>query len=314
MKLESIPARTILNPTGGFLAEGFTHTINLYRGCALGNSLCGLYCYAQWNPHHTLGRPWGGFLDIKTEFLETYRTQYDRLKRPLRGDPKPLRIFLSSVTEPYPPQERTARRMRRLLEAMLDRPPDRLVIQSHTPLVLDDLPVLLQLREHCRLQINITVETDQDQLPSPFSRHAYTPASRIEALRLLKAAGLFTVAAVSPLLPLNDPRRFAEQLEASCDHVILDHYLLGDGSPNGRRTQQTPLPMLLEADGHAAWTRLDIFWEVVALFREVFGPQRVGVSRAGFNRIHAETRADQSTTSAPDSAREKMSTSQGQQP
>ena len=298
MKVESIPARTILNPTGGFLGEGFTHTINLYRGCALGNSLCGLYCYAQWNPYHTLGRSWGGFLDIKTDFLEAYRTQYDRLKRPLRGEPKPLRIFLSSVTEPYPPQERTARRMRQLLETMLDRPPDRLVIQSHTPLVLDDLSVLQQLRERCRLQINITVETDQDHLPSLFPRHAYTPASRIEALRSLKAAGLFTVAAVSPLLPLNDPRRFAEQLEAACDRVILDHYLLGDGSPDGQRTQQTRLPMLLEADGHAAWTGLDIFWDVVGLFREVFGSQRVGVSRAGFNAIHAGTTADQAATRA----------------
>ena len=314
MRTEQIPTRTILNPTGGFLGGGFTHTMNLYRGCALGNSLCGLYCYAQWNPHHTLGRPWGGFLDVKTEFLEAYRAQYDRLKRPPRGEPKPLRIFLSSVTEPYPPQERTARRMRRLLEEMVIRPPDLLVIQSHTPLVLDDLSVLQQLRERCGLQINITVETDQEQLPSPFPRHAYPPASRIAALRSLKEAGLFTVAAVSPLLPLNNPRRFARQLEAACDRVILDHYLLGDGSPNGQRTQQTRLPMLLTADGHAAWTDLEIFWDVVGLFREVFGPQRVGVSRAGFNEAHAETRADPSTTCAPDAPTGKMAISQGQQP
>ena len=90
MRTEPIPTQTILNPTGGFLGGGFTHTMNLYRGCALGNSLCGLYCYAQWNPHHTLGHPWGGFLDIKTEFLEAYWVQYDHLKCPPRGEPKPL--------------------------------------------------------------------------------------------------------------------------------------------------------------------------------------------------------------------------------
>jgi hypothetical protein len=122
----------------------------------------------------------------------------------------------------------------------------------------------------------------------------------------LKAAGLFTVAAVSPLLPLNNPRRFAGQLEAACDRVILDHYLLGDGSSNGQRTQQTRLPMLLTADGHAAWTGLEIFWDVVGLFREVFGPQRVGVSRAGFNEAHAETRANPSTTCAPEASTGKM--------
>jgi len=101
MHLQEIPTQNILNPTGGFLKAGFTHTINLYRGCALANSLCGMYCYAQWNAYHTKGREWGGFLDVKAGFVEAYRLQYDRLKHPTRGEPKPLRIFMSSVTEPY---------------------------------------------------------------------------------------------------------------------------------------------------------------------------------------------------------------------
>ncbi|WP_447860873.1 hypothetical protein [Nitrospira calida] len=288
MQIREIPTGTILNPTGGYLGEGFTHTINLYRGCALGNSLCGLYCYAQWNPHHTLGRVWGRFLDVKTGFVEAYRAQYNRLKQPVRGEPKPLRIFLSSVTEPYPPQERTARRMRRLLEEMLTRPPDRLVIQSHTPLVIEDLPLLLALRQRCRLEINITVETDKEALPPPFPRHAYLPAARIAALRALRQAGLLTVAAVSPLLPLDDPLTFARQLEAACDRVVLDHYLLGDGSREGQRTKQTKLPMLLNANGWNAWTGLAPFDEVVKTFRQVFGDARVGISRAGFNVAHRD--------------------------
>ena len=137
MEPTAIPCKTILNPTGGFLGQGFTHTINLYRGCALGNTLCGLYCYAQWNPYHVRGRTWGRFLEVKDGAVEAYCAQYDRLKTP--GNLKPIRIFMSSVTEPYPPQERTLRRTRALLEAMVDRPPDLLAIQSHTPLVVEDL-------------------------------------------------------------------------------------------------------------------------------------------------------------------------------
>ncbi len=286
MVTKEIPTTTILNPTGGFLGGGFTHTINLYRGCPLGKSLCGLYCYAQWNPYHTLGRAWGSFLDIKDGFLEAYRAQYERLKRPAQGAPKPLRIFLSSVTEPYPPQERSARRMRRLLEEMLSRPPDALVIQSHTPLVVEDLPLLRELHRRCTLQLNITVETDKPVLPPGFPRHAYPPAARIEALRTLRGAGLTTVATVSPLLPLDAPRRFAEALEAACDRVVLDHYLLGDGSPDGLRTRQTPLPRLLAESGYGRWTTLEPFHEVVAVFYEVFRePGRVGVSKAGFNEL-----------------------------
>ena len=142
MQIKNIPCRTILNPTGGFLGEGFTHTINLYRGCALGNTLCGLYCYAQSIPYHWQGRQWGSFLDVKKEVLKAYRHQYDRMKNQKSGEVKPLNIFMSSVTEPYPPQERTSRQTRQLLKEMVDRPPDLLVIQTHTPLIVDDLPIL----------------------------------------------------------------------------------------------------------------------------------------------------------------------------
>lgn len=130
MRTQEILARSILNPTSGFLRDGFTHTINMYRGCALGNSLCGRYCYAKWNRCHTLGRPWGSFLDVKAGVREAYRRDYVRLERPRAGAPRPLRVYMSSVTEPYPPQEPAARRARALLEEMLGRPPDLLVIQS----------------------------------------------------------------------------------------------------------------------------------------------------------------------------------------
>ncbi|RMH07521.1 MAG: radical SAM protein [Nitrospirae bacterium] len=283
MQVRHIPCQTIINPTGGYLEGGFTHTINLYRGCALGNTLCGLYCYAQWNPYHVQGRKWGAFLDIKEGVTEIYRQQYDRLKHPRSGEPKPLHIFMSSVTEPYPPQERKARRTRQLLEEMVHRPPDFLVIQTHTPLVADDLAVLLALHERCRLQINITVETDKLQLPPPFPPHAYSPESRIQALHTLHAHGLVTVATVSPLLPLDNPWRFARDLEAVSNQVVLDHYLLGDGSPQGLRTKQTELPRLLKETGFDDWNTLEKFEAIVGIFREVFkASPRVGVSREGF--------------------------------
>lgn len=282
MEPAAIPCKTILNPTGGFLGQGFTHTINLYRGCALGNTLCGLYCYAQWNPYHVRGRTWGRFLDLKAGAVQAYCAQYERLKT--SGDPKPIRIFMSSVTEPYPPQERTLRRTRELLEAMVERPPDLLVIQSHTPLVVEDLSLLQQLQEQCDVRVHITVETDKPRLPAPFPKQAYSPHARIQVLHALRAAGLDSVATVSPLLPLDDPRRFAGELEQACTRVILDHYLLGDGSKDGQRTKQTAFPRLLRETGYEEWTTLEKFHEIVDVFRSVFGGhERVGVSREGFN-------------------------------
>ena len=284
MKVQDIPCRTILNPTGGFLGEGFTHSINLYRGCALGNTLCGVYCYAQWNSFHLQGRPWGSFLDVKHGVIEAYRAQYDRLKHPKFGEAKPIHIFMSSVTEPYPPQERSTRRTRQLLEEMLIRPPDSLVIQTHTPLVIDDLPVLERLHPKCHLQINITVETDLPALPQPFPPHAYSPRSRINVLHTFREVGLQTVATVSPLLPLHDPWQFASDLETSSHRVILDHYLLGDESVDGKRTKHTALPQLLGAAGFQEWNTLEKFQEIVGIFKEAFGDgSRVGISQEGFN-------------------------------
>jgi hypothetical protein len=43
---------------------------------------------------------------VKTGIREAYRRDYDRLKRPRAGT-RP-RIYVSSVTEPYPPQELTS--------------------------------------------------------------------------------------------------------------------------------------------------------------------------------------------------------------
>ena len=284
MNVQDISCRTILNATGGFLAGGFTHTINLYRGCALGNTLCGVYCYAQWMPYHLSGRPWGSFLDVKQGVIEAYRTHYHRLKHPKSGEPKPLNIFMSSVTEPYPPQERTTRRTRHLLEAMILQPPDVLVIQTHTPLIIDDLPVLQKLNGQCTLHIQITVETDRSTFPAPFPRQAYSPTSRLHALHTLRKAGLHTVATVSPLLPLYDPWQFATDLEASSDRVILDHYLLGDGSPEGRRTQRTEFPQWLDHMGLKEWTTLEKFYEIVGIFKQVFhDDSRLGISQDGFN-------------------------------
>src|SRR2546425_304781 len=178
---------------------------------------------------------------------------------------------MSSVPEPYPPRERAARRTRALLEEMLDRSPDVLVIQSHTPLVADDVPLLLALKDRCRVRVNITVETDVEMLPSGiFPRHMYSPARRIAALAAVRAAGITSVAVVSPLLPLAEPRRFAEALEHACDQVILDHYLVGDGSPRAFRTRRSGFPTLLVKAGYARWTCAGVLWEMVGLFREVF--------------------------------------------
>jgi DNA repair photolyase len=229
--------------------------------------------------------PWGTYLDVKVNAADVYPRDLERERRRCGR----IVVFMASVTDPYVPQERRYRVTRRLLEAMLWAPPDGLVLQTHTPNVLWDLETLLALGARARLVIQISVETDRDEIPG-FPRHAYSVEARLDALATLRARGLSTTAVVAPLLPLADPEGFAARLGEVADSVILDHYLVGDGSPGGARTRRRKahlddtVPNLLVAAGHAEWTRLEKFHEIVACFRGVLGPGRVGVSADGFNR------------------------------
>jgi DNA repair photolyase len=282
-ELSLIDNRTLLTATGGFLGAGFTHTVNLSLGCAFAGSSCGTYCYAQHNRWITRGRPWGLY-GFKRHVVDTYRREFEQLKRSGRAGLKPLRIFMSSSTDPYQPQESRLGLTRALLLEMLLRPPDVLVLQTRSPLVTRDRDLLVGLAQVCELWVSMTVETDMERIPG-LPNHATPPRKRIAALKVLHDAGIRAQATVSPLLPLADPRQFAHDLDPACQRVILDHYLLGDGSPNGLRTRRTQFPTLLEEAGFGEWNRLDKLWEVRQVFAEVLGPERVLLSRDGFNAV-----------------------------
>jgi len=274
LNLREVHCRSILTRTGGFL-QGFTHTLNPYRGCTFGRSLCGVACYA---PEVLFGprQPWGSFLDAKVNAHEVYPTDLRRESR--RG---PVRVFCASVTDPYVPQERRLRVTQRILQAVAADPPEFFVLQTHTPGPLRDLDLLERFRD--RVAVHISVETDRDSIPG-LPPHAYSPARRLDALRRIKAAGLRAVGVVAPLLPLRDTEAFARALDQSCTSVIVDHYLVGDGSRDGARTKRRGLPARLVEAGFEAWTRLESLHETVAVFRRVLGDERVGVSKDGFNR------------------------------
>jgi hypothetical protein len=78
----------------------------------------------------------------------------------------------------------------------------------------------------------------------------------------------------------NSYRRFADTPE----RVIIDHYLIGDGS-GGLRTKRTSFIQRLEQAGFAEWTILEKLGEVRDLLVEILGVGRVLVSCKGFNAV-----------------------------
>jgi len=272
----------ILTPTSGFLASGYTHTLNAYVGCSNAGSLCGTFCYAQHFKSITKNRPWGLY-GAKRNIGDAYQRDYDRLKHPRKSDPKPVRIYMSSVTDPYLPQEKQLCLTQTILEAMQDRPPDVLVIQTHTVLINRDFDLIQQLAGKCELWVSITVETDMDRIVG-FPPHPSRPAKRIETLKRFREAGVQTQATISPLMPLADPEQFAHALNTACTRVIIDHYEFGDGT-HGARTKRTNFPQLLEQAGFGEWNNKEKLWEIRSILAAVLGEDRVLVSTDGFNAV-----------------------------
>jgi DNA repair photolyase len=269
----------ILTRSTGYLATVTSHSLQPYRGCSFGNALCGVGCYVRHNRWLTRGEPWGSFLEARVNAAEAYRRELPREREWARRERGGLSIFLSSSTDPFVPEEDRFRITRALLEAMLELPPDELVVQTHTHRVVRYLDLYPALAARTRLRFHLSIESDRDRLPglpppaSPVKR-------RFEAAAALRAAGLRTVITAAPVLPLANPRGFLERVAASADALVIDHFVGGDGSRGGSRTLRTALPAAMHAVEPAS-VDLDYRDAIVALAREIL-PGRVGVGADGF--------------------------------
>jgi DNA repair photolyase len=271
--------RSVLTRTTGYLRSVCSHSLQPYRGCSFGASLCGVGCYVQHNGFLTRGAAWGRFLEVRTNAAQVYRSQLAREQRWARRARGSFAIFMSSSTDPFVPQERRLGVSREVLEAMCERPPDALVLQTHTHRVTDYLDLYHQLQRVCALRVHVSIESDRDRLPG-LPPPASSVARRFEAARRLRRAGLPVVVTVSPLLPIREPREFFRRVADCADAVVVDHFVGGDGSPGGERTRRTALPAAMAAVDPAS-TGPDYRDRMVALAREIM-PGRVGVSIDGF--------------------------------
>ena len=92
MDISVVSIGNILTRTSGFLRTVTSHSLQPYRGCSFGNSLCGVGCYVQHSRHILQGRTWGGFLEIRANAADSYREHYERERRWARRS-GPFSIF-----------------------------------------------------------------------------------------------------------------------------------------------------------------------------------------------------------------------------
>jgi hypothetical protein len=288
--------KNVLTRTSGFLRTVTSHSLQPYCGCTFGNSLCGVGCYVRHNGRLLKGRSWGAFLEVRMNAAQSYLDNYDAeaawarrnadrrvAEDSIGGKPGcaggPFSIFCSSSTDPFVPQEFRFGITRSVLEATLRRPPDRLILQTHSHRVADYAPLLRQLAAQCDVRVHVSIETDRERLPG-LPPSASSVENRLRACARLRDAALWTVVAVSPLLPIEDPERFFARIAQVADAVVLDHFIGGDGSADGARTLRTPLPDAMRQLDPAS-TGLAYRDRMAGIARRYL-PGRVGVNVDGF--------------------------------
>jgi DNA repair photolyase len=279
MVIEEIQAKSILNPTGGFLAS-YTHSLNAYQGCAFGKNSCP-YCYVRAMPVQKFsGKPWGEWVKAKVNAPELLRRELEAAKR--KGLFGNLRIFMSTATDPYQGAEARLKLTRGILEVFAASGDfGFLVVQTRSPMIERDIDVLQQLGS--RAAVSFTIETNREDV-----RRQITPASpsverRLATLERLTGAGLKTQAAISPVLPC-DAEVFADLIAARATRAVVDTLTDGDGA-GGRRSAELGMPELLRSLGYEDWLRRDAHTPLLEALRERMGADRVGFSQEGFNLL-----------------------------
>lgn len=279
IRLREVCVTRILTRTSGYLTPVVSHSVQPYRGCTFGRALCGVGCYVRGNGLLTRGEAWGGFLDVRVNAAATYRKSVAAERRWARARRGRFGIFLSSVTDPFVPQEGRFGVTKALLEAMIEEPPDILIVQTHSRRVTGYLDLYDRLRTVTELRFHLSIESDRDRLPG-LPAPACSVASRFRAATVLKEAGHRVVVTVAPLLPIGEPVRFFERIAEVADAVVIDHFIEGDGTRDGRRTLRSALPQAMAAIDPESVT-LAYRDRMVGVARSVM-PGRVGVSAEGF--------------------------------
>src|SRR3954464_12617424 len=120
--MEQINARSIFSPATGFIRRGgFDWSCNPYVGCTFGCT----YCYAMFLPQNRRPKEdWGRWLIAKRNAVELA----GRRAAKLAG----RAVYLSSVTDPYLPAERSQFLTRGILEALAPHQP-RLLVPTRGP-------------------------------------------------------------------------------------------------------------------------------------------------------------------------------------
>jgi DNA repair photolyase len=172
---------------------GMKWSLNPYRGCM---HACA-YCYAR-PSHQYLGYGAGTDFDrkivVKVDAPELLRAVFD--KKSWRGES----ITFSGNTDCYQPLEGKYRLTQRCLEVCLEyRNPVHIITKA--ALIKRDVELLARLSREARCSVTLSIPYSDDDTARAVEPYASSVTARLDAVRVLSAAGIETSVNIAPLIP-----------------------------------------------------------------------------------------------------------------
>jgi DNA repair photolyase len=200
-----VRAKSVLNRVPERSRMPFRWTINPYRGCS---HAC-QFCFAR--PTHRYlgfdaGRDFEREIVVKVNAPEVLRVE---LARPSwRGE----HVALGTNTDPYQWVEGRYKLMEGIWAALRDAANPCSVL-TKSPLLLRDLPLLLEIAQRTQISASLSIPTLDERAWRATEPHTPNPRARLEAVAELNRAGIPTGVLIAPLMPgINDAPHQVESL------------------------------------------------------------------------------------------------------
>ena len=205
IKLTKIESQSILTKASGFLS-GYDYTLNPYIGCGFGCS----YCFAvNFLSDDDLKDNWGNWVKAKTNTREYIEKRLKRKPDCLDGKA----IYMSSATDAYQPAEYKLGLTRGVLELLAEKSAPRLVVQTRSPVVVRDMDLFRLIESNGgRVQVNMTVTTDDEDVRRTFEGQCPNLSVRLRAIKKVQEAGIQSCITMTPLLLVSDDDKFVDDL------------------------------------------------------------------------------------------------------
>ena len=195
----------------------YSFDLNIYRGCSHNCQ----YCYARKSHKYLNSKKFESKIFVKKNIGEILEKE---LKRDRTGGKF---INIGGVCDTYQPAEKKYQLMPGILKILI-KYKQPVIISTKSDLILRDIELIDQLAHHARVNIAVTITSDNDEISSKVEPGASLPEARWNILQEFSKTKTSIGFHFFPILPfLSDDKTSMEKMVKRASEVKVDYMLSG---------------------------------------------------------------------------------------